>query len=133
MYYTTKFNIRRCEYARRAFEINQEIYFATKYFGNKALEDVFWIRGNVPIGSSIKPNYSLTLVPYSDMYVCVRYSSTGTPIHKKVKAGETCYFESDAERMDFIYVYAASFIQAIGDFRLINKNLRNLSKNIDNR
>ena len=105
----------RKKYARRAFEINQEIYFATKYFGNKALEDVFWIRGNVPIGGSIKPNYSLTLVPYSDMYVCVRYSSTGTPIHQKVKAGETCYFESNAERMDFIYVYAASYIQEVGD------------------
>lgn len=105
----------RKKYARRAFEINQEIYFATKYFGNKALEDVFWIRGNVPIGGSIKPNYSLTLVPYSDMYVCVRYSSTGTPIHQKVKAGQTCYFENNAERMDFIYVYAASYIQEVGD------------------
>lgn len=105
----------RKKYARRAFETNQEIYFATKYFGNKALSDVFWIRGNVPIGSSIKPNYSLTLVPYSDMYVCVQYTSTGTPIHKKVKAGETVRFESDAERMDFIYVYAASFIQEVGD------------------
>ena len=105
----------RKKYARRAFEINQEIYFATKYFGNKALSDVFWIRGNVPIGGSIKPNYSLTLVPYSDMYVCVQYTSTGTPIHKKVKAGETCVFENDSERMDFIYVYAASFIQEVGD------------------
>ena len=105
----------RKKYARRAFEINQEMYFATKYFGNKALSDVFWIRGNVPIGSSILPNYSLTLVPYSDMYVCVQYTSTGTPIHKKVKAGETCIFESDADRMDFIYVYAASFIQEVGD------------------
>ena len=105
----------RKKYARRAFETNQEIYFATKYFGNKALSDVFWIRGNVPIGGNIKPNYSLTLVPYSDMYVCVQYTSTGTPIHKKVKAGETVRFESDAERMDFIYVYAASFIQEVGD------------------
>lgn len=105
----------RKKYARRAFEINQEMYFATKYFGNKALSDVFWIRGNVPIGSNIKPNYSLTLVPYSDMYVCVQYTSTGTPIHKKVKAGETVFFENDAERMDFIYVYGASFIQEVGD------------------
>ena len=105
----------RKKYARRAFEINQEIYFATKYFGNKILEDVFWVRGNVPIGSSIKPNYSLTLVPYSDMYVCVQYTSTGTPIHKKVKAGQSVFFENDSERMDFIYVYAASFIQEVGD------------------
>ena len=105
----------RKKYARRSFEINNDVYFATKYFGNKALSDVFWIRGNVPIGSNIKPNYSLTLVPYSDMYVCVQYTSTGTPIHKKVKAGETCYFENNSERMDFIYVYAASYIQEVGD------------------
>ena len=105
----------RKKYARRAFEVNQEMYYATRYFGNKALSDVFWIRGNVPIGSNIKPNYSLTLVPYSDMYVCVQYTSTGTPIHKKVKAGETVFFENDAERMDFIYVYGASFIQEVGD------------------
>ena len=105
----------RKKYARRAYEINNEVYFATKYFGNKALSDVFWIRGNVPIGSSIKPNYSLALVPYSDMYVCVQYTSTGTPIHKKVKAGETVRFENNSDRMDFVYVYAASFIQEVGD------------------
>ena len=105
----------RKKYARRAFEINQEIYFATKYFGNRALSDVFWIRGNVPIGGTIKPNYSLTLVPYSKMYVCVKYGSTGIPIHKKVNAGEECYFENNSERMDFIYVYGASFIQEVGD------------------
>ena len=105
----------RKKYARRAFEPNQEIYFATKYFENTALNDVFWIRGNVPIGGNIKPNYSLTLVPYSDMYVCVQYTSTGTPIHKKAKAGETVVFENNSERMDFIYVYAASYIQEVGD------------------
>ena len=105
----------RKKYPRRAFETNQEVYYATRYFGNKALSDVFWIRGNVPIGSDITPDYSLTLVPYSDMYVCVKYGSTGEPIHQKVKAGETCIFESDAERMDFIYVYAASYIQEVGD------------------
>lgn len=105
----------RKKYARRGFEINNEVFFATKYFGNKALSDVIWVRGNVPIGSNIKPNYSLILVPYSDMYVTVQYTSTGTPIHKKVKAGETVVFENNSERMDFIYIYAASFIQEIGD------------------
>lgn len=105
----------RKKYARRAFETNQEMYFATKYFENTALNDVFWVRGNVPIGGTIKPNYSLTLVPYSDMYVCVQYSSTGTPIHQKAKAGQTVIFENNDERMDFIYVYAASYIQEVGD------------------
>ena len=103
----------RKKYARRAFEINQEVYFATKYFGNsiRGDEKTFWIRGSAHDNA----NYSLTLVPYSDMYVCVQYGSTGTPIHKKTKAGETCVFESDAKTMDFIYVYAADYIQEVGD------------------
>ena len=109
----------RKKYARRAFEINQEVYFATKYFGNKALSDVFWIRGNVPIGSNIKPNYSLTLVPYSDMYVCVKYSSTGTPIHKKVKAGETCYFENNAERIIMSQIFDNKLKELVADLTLL--------------
>lgn len=113
--FLTKKFFGRKKYSRRAFEINNEVYFATKYFGQRALSDVFWIRGNTPIGGKYKPNYSLTLVPYSDMYVCVQYTSTGTPIHKKVKAGQTVVFENDATTMDFIYVYAASFIQEVGD------------------
>ena len=105
----------RKKYARRQFETNQEVYFATKYFGRKALDDVFWFRGITSPISGITPNYSLTLVPYSDMYVCVQYGSTGTPIHQKVKAGQTCFFENNATTMDFVYVYAASYIQEVGD------------------
>ena len=116
----------RKKYARRAFETNQEIYFATKYFGNKALSDVFWIRGNEPeeenINDNLKQNYSLVLTPYSDMYLIMKYTSTGTPIHsvengkpKRIRAGESYTFENTAEKMDFIYVYAASWIQEVGD------------------
>ena len=105
----------RKKYARRHFESNQEIYFATKYFGKRIEDDQINFRGSAPSGSTIKQNYSLTLVPYLDMYVCVKYTSTGTPIHQKVKAGQTCYFENNSETMDFIYIYAAGYIQEIGD------------------
>ena len=103
----------RKKYARRAFETNQEVYFATKYFGNsiRGDETTFWIRGN----KHENANYSLTLVPYSDMYVCVQYGSTGTPIHKKTKAGQTCVFENNSDSMDFVYIYAANYIQEVGD------------------
>lgn len=114
----------RKKYARRAFETNQEIYFATKYFGNKVLSDVFWIRGNVYGGDNenLRQNYSLVLTPYSDMYICVKYGSTGTPQHSeedgksiRIKAGQSYTFENNAESMDFIYIYAAGWIQEVGD------------------
>ena len=115
----------RKKYARRAFETNQEMYFATKYFGQKALGSVFWIRGNTYGGNddNLKQNYSLTLVPYSDMYLCMQYSSTGTPIHsvdengkpKRIKAGESYTFVNNEATMDFIYVYAANWIQEVAD------------------
>jgi len=107
----------RKKYSRRAFETNQEIYYASKYFGNAVLSSLITIRGNIYSGDNVdlKQNYSLTLVPYSDMYVCVQYTSTGTPIHQKAKAGETVFFENNAETMDFIYIFAAGWIQEIGD------------------
>lgn len=109
----------RKKYQRRMYERNQEIYFATKYFANKAKNDRIYFRGNTaPAGSTIKQNYSLTITPYSDMYVCVQYTSTGSPIHKRMKAGEPCTFTSDATSMDFMYIYAASYIQEIGDLSL---------------
>ena len=118
----------RKKYARRAFEINQEMYFATKYFGQKALGNVFWFRGNTYSGNNtnLKQNYSITLTPYSDMYLCMQYSSTGTPIHstengkhdgkpKRIKAGESYTFINTDSTMDFMYVFAASWIQEVDD------------------
>ena len=106
----------RKKYQRRMFDTNQEIYYATRFFGNTAKNDQIWFRGNkAPDGAKIKQDYSLTITPYSDMYVCVQYTSTGTPIHKRMKAGETHTFVNNAESMDFMYIYAASYIQEIGD------------------
>ena len=118
----------RKKYARRAFEINQEMYFATKYFGQKALGNAFWFRGNIYSGNNtnLKQNYSITLTPYSDMYLCMQYSSTGTPIHstengkpdgkpKRIKAGESYTFINTDNTMDFMYVFAASWIQKVDD------------------
>jgi hypothetical protein len=58
------------------------------------------------------------------MYLCIQYTSTGTPQHsvdengkpKRIKAGEEYVFRNDAAtEMDFIYIYAADRIQEIGD------------------
>lgn len=103
----------RKKYARRSFELNQEIYFASKYFGTAVCSS----DNNIALRCTKhdKANYSLTLVPYSDMYVCVQYGSKGNPIHIKTKAGESCTFESNLTDTDFLYVYGASHIQEMSD------------------
>ena len=111
--FLTKMFFGRKKYARRSFESNQEIYFASKYFGTAVCSS----DNNIALRCTKheKANYSLTLVPYSDMYVCVQYGSKGNPIHIKTKAGEPCTFESNLTDTDFLYVYGASHIQEMSD------------------
>lgn len=111
--FLTKMFFGRKKYSRRSFESNQEIYFASKYFGTAVCSS----KNNIALRCTKheKANYSLTLVPYSDMYVCVQYGSKGNPIHIKTKAGESCTFESNLTDSDFLYVYGASHIQEMSD------------------
>lgn len=111
--FLTKMFFGRKKYSRRSFESNQEIYFASKYFGTAVCSS----KNNIALRCTKhdKANYSLTLVPYSDMYVCVQYGSKGNPIHIKTKAGESCTFESNLTDLDFLYVYGASHIQEMSD------------------
>ena len=123
----------RKKYARRAFEMDNEIYFASKYFGNKVMLNSGYIRGY--LGDDIlnpTPNYSITITPYSDMYLIIRYGSTGDPLHsvysikdgvgenligkpKRIKAGESYKFVNDAKKMDFVSFYGLSRIQEFND------------------
>jgi hypothetical protein len=112
----------RKKYARRAFESNQEIYFATKYFGKAVAADTnaVWIRGTTNNGQQ---NYSITITPYLDMYPLIKYGSAGNFQHGvdendkpiRLKAGQSYTFEDDADSRDFIYIGAPDWIQVIGD------------------
>jgi len=124
----------RKKYARRAFESDNEIYFASKYFGNKVMLDSGYIRGYLGNDNlNPTPNYSITITPYSDMYLCIKYGSAGSdPLHstygiddgvdidligkpKRIKAGESYKFVNNAKQMDFVYFYGLSRIQEIND------------------
>ena len=106
----------RKKYQRRMFERNQELYMATKYFGKVATQDQIMMRFNNPVGATIKPNFTLYITPYSDMYIGTSFGNV-TPTNFRAKAGIEysipCSIESGTA--DITLIYGASFIQAIGD------------------
>lgn len=106
----------RKKYQRRMFERNQELYFATKYFGNVATQDQIMMRFNNPVGATIKQDFTLYLTPYADMYIGVKFGNI-TPTNFRAKAGVEYVvpYGIDADTADITLIYGASFIQAIGD------------------
>lgn len=106
----------RKKYQRRMFERNQELYMATKYFGNKATQDQIMMRFNNPIGATVAQDYTLYLTPYSDMYIGVKFGNV-TPVNFRAKAGVeyTVPYSIETDTADITLIYGASFIQAIGD------------------
>lgn len=104
----------RKKYQRRMFERNQELYFATKYFGNTATQDQIMMRFNNPVGATIKQDFTLYLTPYSNMYIGVKFGNF-TPVNFRAKAGVEYTIPYDSDTADITLIYGASFIQAIGD------------------
>lgn len=104
----------RKKYQRRMFERNQELYFATKYFGNTATQDQIMMRFNNPVGATVKQDFTLYLTPYSNMYIGVKFGNF-TPVNFRAKAGVEYTIPYDSDTADITLIYGASFIQAIGD------------------
>lgn len=106
----------RKKYQRRMFERNQELYMATKYFGNRATQEQIMMRFNNPVGSVVGQDYTLYLTPYSDMYIGVKFGNV-SPVNFRAKAGKqyTVPYSIGADTADITLIYGASFIQSIGD------------------
>lgn len=104
------------KYQRRMFMRNNELYFATKYFGKTATQDQIMMRFNNPVGASIAPDFTLYITPFSNMYIGTSFGNV-TPTNFRAKAGVEytipCSIESGTA--DITLIYGASFIQAIGD------------------
>ena len=106
----------RKKYQRRMFERNQELYMATKYFGKTATQDQIMMRFNNPEMYILKPNFTLYITPYSDMYIGVKFGNVEA-VNFRAKAGieYTIPYSIAADTADITLIYGASFIQAIGD------------------
>lgn len=102
----------RKKYQRRMFERNQELYMATKYFGNTATQDQIMMRFNNP--ADTETDFTLYLTPYSDMYIGVKFGNF-TPINFRAKAGKQYTVPYTLDTADITLIYGASFIQEIGD------------------
>lgn len=106
----------RKKYQRRQFERNQEIYFATKYFGKTATADQIMLRFNNPVGAVVAKDFTLYLTPYSDMYIGFSFYN-GHKDNVRAKAGVeyTIPYPEGLDAADITLIYGASFIQGIGD------------------
>ena len=107
----------RKKYQRRMFERNQEMYMATKYFGTTATNDKITLRFNNPESYVIRPDFTLKLTPYSDMYLGVQYGNNtpAAPIRAKAGVEYEITRESSSATADITNIFGAKFIQAIGD------------------
>lgn len=107
----------RKKYQRRQFERDQEAYIGTKYVGTTVRADQIMFRCNTPSSAVVAPDYTLHLVPYSDMYLTVLYGNSPAPVQVRAKAGTEYTLETALTEMDdtAILIYCASRIQAIND------------------
>lgn len=108
----------RKKYHRRQWLRDQAAYMGTKYVSASAKADQIMFRCNTPESAVVAPNYDLTIVPYSDMYLSVLYGNSPAPIQIRAKAGQTYTIENPLSgKMDdtAVLIYCASRIQAIND------------------
>ena len=119
----------RKKYQRRMFERNQEIYMATKYFGTTATNDKITFRFNNPETYVIKPDFTLRITPYSDMYIGVQPGAV-SPTNFRAKAGREYEipYALESATADITNIFGAKFIQAIGDLSACYVGDNDLSK-----
>lgn len=108
----------RKKYQRRQWVRDQEDYFGTKHLTSNITSDQIMFRCNTPTGAGVvvAPNYTLRLVPYSDMYLSVMFGNSS--VQKiRAKAGRQYEINCPFSTMDdtAVLIYCASKIQEIND------------------
>lgn len=107
----------RKKYQRRQFERDMYAYMGTKYLSSSIMADKIEFRCNTPIDAVVTPNYDLTIVPYSDMYLSVKFGNTNA-VQIRAKAGNSynvkCPIDGTMDDTMFV-IYCASRIQALND------------------
>lgn len=107
----------RKKYQRRQFERDQAAYMGTKYLSTTVKADQIMFRCNTPSGVVVAPNYTLNIVPYSDMYLSVLFGNSPSTQQIRAKAGQSYEIQCPFTKMDdtAVLIYCASRIQALND------------------
>lgn len=107
----------RKKYQRRQFERDQAAYMGTKYLSTTIKADQIMFRCNTPSDVVVAPNYTLNIVPYSDMYLSVLFGNSPSAQQIRAKAGQSYEIECPLTKMDdtAVLIYCASRIQALND------------------
>lgn len=110
----------RKKYQRRQWVRDQESYFGTKNLMNTVVGDDNRItfRCFTPTGDDVvvKPDYTLRITPYSDMYLSVMFGNGGTQ-QIRAKGGKEYTIDCPLSTMDDtqVTIYGANRIQALSD------------------
>ena len=122
----------RKRYQRRQFERYQEVYISTKYFGTAhcSATDAVDLRCR-PYSSSVVPqNYTITLVPYIDMYLAVQYGTESNLISgRRCRAGvpETFTTTVGSFQDTQILIFCPDYIQEISDLSACYMGMNNFA------
>ena len=104
------------KHQRRQFEKYHEKYMASKYLGAAATSDVITMRCYTPIEwNGVKPDGTLHITPYADMYISVRFGSM--VVQTRAKRNQSYDILCPVESMNDteVYTYNASLIRSIGN------------------
>ena len=104
-------------YHLRQWERDQHAYMGTKFLHTDIKSDQIMFRCNTPKTAVVKPDYTLRIVPYSDMYISVLYGNSPETTQIRAKAGQEYEITTNLTNMDdtAILIYCASRIQALND------------------
>lgn len=109
----------RKKYQRRQWVRDQSIYMGTKYLSSSIVNNSIMLRCYEPSGAAVSPDYTLHIVPYTNMYLSVMFGSGNEATQIRAKAGVMYDLKcpismSGATDIPF-YIYAASNIQELSD------------------
>ena len=116
---------------RAQFEKNQEKYMSSKFSGTVASADDIILRCSVPNTSlAVQPNFDMHLIPYSHVYLNVKYN-TAPPVKVRAVPNQEYTIKYTDELADIIEIYSASCLKSIGDLSdcyLTNGTFANATK-----
>lgn len=117
-YLTDMLNGRK-KYQRRQWIRDQYIYMGTKYLSSAVTNNSILLRCYEPTGVVVAPDYTLRIVPYTNMYLSVMFGSGNKATQIRAKAGElyelACPISMSGATDIPFYIYAASNIQELAD------------------